>query len=96
MGLLLRTQRRALAKLQLPKIEDDRISLIIVLRLAVLFHRNHMDVDMPKLKLSRDQDKFKLVLPAEWLAANPLTATELEAEEGYWSDAGVSFVISAN
>ncbi len=96
LGLLLRTQRRALAKLQLPKIEDDRISLIIVLRLAVLFHRNHMDVDMPKLKLSRDQDKFKLVLPAEWLAANPLTATELEAEEGYWSDAGVSFVISAN
>jgi exopolyphosphatase/guanosine-5'-triphosphate,3'-diphosphate pyrophosphatase len=94
LGLLLRTQRRALAKLQLPKIEDDRISLIIVLRLAVLFHRNHMDVDMPVLKLSRVQDQFMLALPADWLAGNPLTATELEAEVGYWGDAGVTLVIS--
>jgi exopolyphosphatase/guanosine-5'-triphosphate,3'-diphosphate pyrophosphatase len=94
LGLLLRTQRRALAKLQLPKIEDDRISLIIVLRLAVLFHRNHMDVDMPVIKLFRAQDQFILTLPAEWLAGNPLTATELEAEVGYWGDAGVTLVIS--
>lgn len=95
LGLLLRTQRRSLAKLQLPHAEDDRISLIIVLRLAVLFHRNHMDVDMPSLKLSRDDNLFRLVIPAGWIAENPLTATELEAEVAYWSDIGITLIVNA-
>lgn len=94
LGLLLRTQRRSLTKLQLPAVGDDRISLIMVLRLAVLFHRNHMDVDMPPLKLSRNENVFRISLSGEWLAESPLTATELEAEVGYWKDIGVNFLIS--
>jgi exopolyphosphatase/guanosine-5'-triphosphate,3'-diphosphate pyrophosphatase len=94
LGLLLRTQRRSLTKLQLPAVGDDRISLIMVLRLSVLFHRNHMDVVMPPLKLSRNENAFRVSLSGEWLADSPLTATELEAEVGYWSDIGVTLVIS--
>lgn len=94
LGLLLRTQRRSLTKLQLPAVGDDRISLIMVLRLAVLFHRNHMDVDMPPLKLSRNENVFRISLSGEWLAESPLTATELEAEVGYWKDIGVNLLIS--
>ena len=68
----------------------------MALRLAVLFHRNRMDLVIPNLKLSLSGGEFELKLPADWLAQNPLTETELEAEIGFWKDAGVSFKIQHN
>lgn len=93
LGLLLRSQRRSLAKLPLPALEDDRIVLMVVLRLAVLFHRNRMDTPMPQIALETAKSTFTLVLPKEWLNANPLTETELKAELAFWSDAGLTLKI---
>jgi len=92
-ALLLRLQRRTLAKYPLPPLDDDRITLILVLRLAVLFHRNRMDTPTPELSLFRERSSFVLGIPASWLAANPLTETELAAETGFWADAGVTLKI---
>jgi exopolyphosphatase / guanosine-5'-triphosphate,3'-diphosphate pyrophosphatase len=89
LGLLLRAQRRSLAKLSLPPLHDDRIALIMILRLAVLFHRNRMESVLPNLKLFLKDAQFDLKLPVDWLAQNPLTEAELEAEVGLWKDAGV-------
>lgn len=93
LGLLLRAQRRSLAKLSLPSLPDDRIVLIMVFRLAVLFHRNRMDLAIPELKLSLQADQFELQLPAAWLVQNPLTEAELDAEVGFWKDAGVKLSV---
>jgi len=89
LGLLLRAQRRSLTKIPLPPVQDDRIKLIMVLRLAVLFQRNRMELVIPYLKLSLNDDQFELKLPTDWLLQNPLTEAELEAEIGFWKDAGV-------
>ena len=93
LGLLLRAQRRSLAKLPLPEAQDDRIILIMVLRLAVLFHRNRMDTGVPKLELSLKNGEFQLELPTHWLSDNALTKAELEAEVVYWKDAGLTLRI---
>ncbi len=93
LGLLLRAQRRSLTKLSLPPVHDDRIKLIMVLRLAVLFQRNRMELVIPNLKLALNDDQFELKLPADWLSQNPLTEAELEAEIGFWKDAGVTLKV---
>lgn len=93
LGLLLRLQRRTLSKYPLPPLQDDRITFILVLRLAVLFHRNRMDTPVPELSLFRERSRFVLGISADWLADNPLTETELEAEAVFWGDAGVTLRI---
>lgn len=90
LGLLLRLQRRALSKYPLPPLQDDRITLMLVLRLAVLFHRNRMDTPLPELSLIHESSYFVLGIPASWLADNPLTEAELTAETGFWADVGVT------
>lgn len=93
LGLLLRLQRRTLAKYPLPPLDDDRITLILVLRLAVLFHRNRMETPIPDLSMFREQGRFVLGIPGNWLTANPLTESELDAEVAYWRDAGITLKV---
>lgn len=95
LGLLVRAQRRALTKLDLPPAHDDRLALVMALRLAVLFHRNRMDVTLPALELSRIRaDYFKLQIEPGWLAENPLTEAELTAEAAYWKDVNITLASS--
>lgn len=93
LGLLLRAQRRSLAKLQLPTLQDDRTTLILTMRLAVLFHRNRMDIALPDIHLSREKSQFILQIPEAWLDENPLTETELEAETSFWNEIGLALKI---
>jgi exopolyphosphatase / guanosine-5'-triphosphate,3'-diphosphate pyrophosphatase len=90
LGLLVRAQRRSLAKLAMPPASDDRCLLVLILRLAILFHRNRMDDDFPQLALSWGQDGFQLLLEPDWLKDNPLTEAELTSEIAYWKDIGIS------
>ncbi len=89
LGLLLRCQRRGLTKAGLPLVTDDRCALVMLLRLAVLFHRNRMDGNLPQLQLSWGRIGFSLTLESGWLAHNPLTEAALLAEVGYWKDVGI-------
>ena len=91
LGLLLRAQRRSLAKAGLPAGTDDRSLLVLILRLAILFHRNRLTDNMVNLKLSRIKQGFCLEIAQEWLTRNPLTAAELDAEQAYWDEIGVKF-----
>lgn len=94
LGLLVRAQRRALTKLDLPPAHDDRLALVMTLRLAVLFHRNRMDMALPALELSRLRaDHFRLEIEPAWLAENPLTEAELTAEATYWKDADITLTV---
>lgn len=94
LGLLLRAQRRSLSKASLPPYDDDRCALVLILRLAILFHRNRLDDNIAQLQLSRVKEGFKLCLQPGWLEGNPLTAAELDNETAYWDEIGIRFSVS--
>lgn len=94
LSLLVRCQRRSLPKGLLPPVEDERCVLVMALRLAVLFHRNRTDGPMPKLVFGWDGKGFSLKADAAWLADNPLTESALQAEAGYWKEAGISLTLA--
>lgn len=94
LSLLVRAQRRSLTKFPMPAFEDDHCLLIMVLRLAILFHRSRNDEPPPKVHLQRGKLAFELVVPAGWLAANPLTVAVLESEVLYWQQIGIMLQLS--
>jgi exopolyphosphatase/guanosine-5'-triphosphate,3'-diphosphate pyrophosphatase len=94
LSLLVRSQRRGLTKVALPPLSDDRCVLILILRLAVLMHRNRQDGLLPEMKLSWSRSEFRLQLEPGWLERNALTEAALQAEIGYWKDVGVSLVLT--
>ena len=48
---------------------------------------------LPKLAFDWRADGFHLEVEPEWLANNPLTESALQAEAGYWKDAGIAFTL---
>jgi exopolyphosphatase/guanosine-5'-triphosphate,3'-diphosphate pyrophosphatase len=94
LSLLVRTQRRSLNKLALFTIQDDRCLLALILRLAILFHRNRLDGNRPELKLVWGQNEFQLEIPEHWLENNPLTAAELSSEVAYWKSIDMRLSVS--
>ena len=91
-GFLVRVQRRSPSKITMPKLADDRIKLMLMIRLSVLFSRNRVD-NVPALNLSVTADGFALAITGDWLNHNPLTETELEYETAYWKGLGVLFEV---
>ncbi len=70
--------------------------LLRLLRLAVILcHRRDTD-HQPPFALSAEDNKLTLTLPAHWLAANPLTDTELQQEANRQSDMGWPLTIIAS
>ncbi|HEY0666199.1 MAG TPA: exopolyphosphatase [Gallionella sp.] len=68
-------------------------ALVMSLRLAVLFHRNRSDIELPKLQGRFSGTKFHLTLDAEWLAQNPLTEAALQEEARQWKALGLGVQI---
>ncbi len=93
LGFLVRAQRRSLNKLTLTSMSEDRLLLIMILRLAVLFHRNRTESNLPKLNLIWDSKTFVLEVKKGWLTANPLTEAELNNEVEYWKAINITFQI---
>lgn len=94
LGALVRAQRRSLAKLSLPLITDDRTLLILILRLSILFHRNRLDDNHPKLDLYWGAKGVDLHIEEGWLDDNPLTQTELDNEILYWKEIGIQLSLT--
>jgi exopolyphosphatase / guanosine-5'-triphosphate,3'-diphosphate pyrophosphatase len=93
-GLLVRGQRRSLAKLTMPDFMDDRCLLLMIFRLAVMFNRKRLDGDVPTLNLSRTKSGFRLQVPGDWLTQNPLTESALNNEISYWQEVGISLILN--
>ncbi len=94
LGFLVRAQRRSLAKLQMPALSDDRTVLVMIFRLAVLFHRNRLDITPPELNLAWHKAGFGLDVEPGWLAKNPLTDAELASEVVYWEDLNITLSLA--
>jgi exopolyphosphatase/guanosine-5'-triphosphate,3'-diphosphate pyrophosphatase len=62
--------------------------LVIILRLAVLLHRNRHTLDMPAFEFSLNKAKIRLAFPEGWLQNAPLTQADLASEADYLEFAG--------
>lgn len=93
MAMLARFHRKAL---KLNDLEDFTlfkkkhiISLIRILRLAILLNGQRSDDPLPELRLSVDDDSWTLASPDEhWLENNKLLDADLQSEQEYWRSAG--------
>jgi len=94
LGFLVRAQRRSLAKLQMPALSEDRTVLVMIFRLAVLFHRNRLHITPPELNLAWHKAGFGLDVEPGWLAKNPLTDAELASEVVYWKDINITLSLA--
>lgn len=69
---------------------------ILSLRLAVLFCRARLDVELPaNINLHFGDNQFTLKIAQKWLEDNPLTASALIAESEEWAKVGRVFEIVA-
>jgi exopolyphosphatase/guanosine-5'-triphosphate,3'-diphosphate pyrophosphatase len=66
----------------------DAPYLTLVLRLAVLLHRNRHEHDKPDFKITLIKSKICLQFPNAWLSQSPLTHADLILEADYLKSAG--------
>jgi exopolyphosphatase/guanosine-5'-triphosphate,3'-diphosphate pyrophosphatase len=75
--------------------ERDRlVRLAVLLRIAVLLHRNRGARPLPHVGLSACDDKLTLSLPMAWLRRHPLTRLDLTQESDYLSAIPLKLTVS--
>lgn len=71
----------------------DAPKLAILLRLAVLLHRNRQEYDVPNLTLSCKKQEMKLRFPKGWLEGAPLTHADLLHEATHLKAVGFHLLV---
>ncbi|MFK8052218.1 MAG: exopolyphosphatase [Woeseiaceae bacterium] len=69
------------------------IRLAIMLRLAVLLHRNRGDDEIVLPGIRFDERRLLLTFDADWLDANPLTRADLEREASYLANWDIDCIL---
>ena len=64
-------------------------NLAIILRLAVLLHRNRNEHELPDFKIAIIKSRIHLTFPIAWLSQSPLTHADLIQEADYLKSAGL-------
>ena len=74
--------------------EPMRWHAVMALRLAVLFCRARLPIELPPhTQLKEKSGAYALTIAQSWLEHNPLTAAALQAESEQWSKVGRSFSV---
>ncbi len=68
--------------------------MTIILRLAVVLHRNRMGYDLPEFKIAITKTKVELRFPYNWLPNAPLTLADLIQEADFLKPAGYKLEFS--
>jgi len=93
LSFLIRNQRKAIT----PNISDYGIiedwTLVLVLRLAILFNRSRAPQKIPTLDFTLKSKRFDLYIPGAWLNDHPLTQFDLERESSYWNAVEIDFKV---
>ena len=69
-------------------------NLTVILRLAVLLHRNRQEDELPDFKISIVKSKISIQFPDNWLSQSPLTYADLLQEADYLKSAGFKLTFS--
>jgi len=88
LALLVLGQRGKLEKLTAMPQSEATWRLIFCLRLAAVLHRSRDDHALPAFCVKHGASGYQFELPAEWLAANPLSAAVLADETVAWQRIG--------
>ena len=92
LAAIIRSHRRKLSKApfnSLPAPWHQRApQLALILRIAVLLHRNRHEDPLPDFKITLTKTKLSLVFPSTWLSQAPLTHADLHQEADYLKSAG--------
>lgn len=67
--------------------------LVVLLRMAVLFCRSRNPARLPAFRLQQQGEDLRLLAPARWLAAHPLSVRDLRDEQKRLAAAGISLVL---
>jgi exopolyphosphatase / guanosine-5'-triphosphate,3'-diphosphate pyrophosphatase len=70
------------------------IRLAVILRIAVLLHRNRVSRPLPHISVRVQKNAICLRLPEDWLRRHPLTRLDLQQETAYLSVAPVELSIA--
>ena len=97
LAALVRSHRRKLpAKLykELPKrISKPVKRLAVLLRLAVILHRNRSKAALPEFDLVVEDKNIQLIFPEGWLDEQPLTQADLQQEVQYLAAIGFTLLV---
>jgi exopolyphosphatase/guanosine-5'-triphosphate,3'-diphosphate pyrophosphatase len=87
LAVLVRSQRRKfnveLCQTCLHIAPEKLLRLCILLRLAVLLHRERSRLLLPEFKIFIAAESLKLIFPRGWLSQHPLTQADLEQERDF-------------
>jgi exopolyphosphatase/guanosine-5'-triphosphate,3'-diphosphate pyrophosphatase len=90
-------RRKLLEETGNPLMRDSRLlRLAILLRLAVVLHRNRSGETLPEIRLAAHGSRLELLLPRAWLRERPLTRLDLRAESAFLRAAGVRLTVSTH
>ncbi len=79
-----------LGKIQIQFTEPLHWAALACIRIAAIFYRNRLDIDLPEMSLSAQGEGMALKVDQEWLSAHPLTRYSLEQECSEWRKVGVA------
>jgi exopolyphosphatase/guanosine-5'-triphosphate,3'-diphosphate pyrophosphatase len=98
LGALVRSHRRKFRKsvvASLPSsMHGTAIRLAILLRLAVLLHRNRSHQPPPDFRVAAQADCIKLTFPNNWLEKHALTRADLAIERKHLKNTGIQLQFS--
>jgi exopolyphosphatase/guanosine-5'-triphosphate,3'-diphosphate pyrophosphatase len=93
LAMLVRSHRRKFPLEELGG--SERLArLAVLLRIAVLLHRNRTAKPLPHIELKASGDRITLRFPDNWLDEHPLTKLDLEQEAAYLRVVPVTLEIS--
>ncbi len=92
LATLVQSHRKKFSRSRFNKLPEpwnkDAPYLTIILRLAILLHRNRHTQELPNFEISIEENTIDLNFTNDWLSTAPLTQTDLEIESEYLSSAG--------
>ena len=93
LAMLVGFHRRKLDALDLDRLPEswrrNALAMLVVLRLAVLLHRDRASAALPVIRMSYSPDELGLHVDGDWLESNPLTLADLREEVRYLRRAGI-------
>lgn len=92
---LVLAHRGKLVKLEGLSARSADWSLIVSLRLGVLFYLSRSDIALPRIACRATESGFQLLVAQAWLDEHPLTEAALEAEADEWRSLGMRLEVRA-
>ena len=98
LATLVRSHRKKISQSRFKQLpapwNEDAPYLVVVLRLAILLHRNRHVQEAPPFKIIIGASMVNINFEDDWLDNAPLTRTDLEIESNYLDNAGYTLLFS--